>query len=357
MARKDTGTMMDTQKRITNDLLVQRIECNVGPDRGMVQITSKVLAQRGMSNNMGDMTAIDKAIQAAMARRNAKLASGTAQAMTETSAPAKKKATAPAPTTTDETSAPAKKTRTPKAEAFSSSEPPLKKEKQVSEKAAATMKERDERRFEREAKKEQRAKALEQLHADRDKRQAERAAKKEATEMKRAEDTLKRNAHMKKVERAAAKLPMVTPEAAKLVSDCIASFPPAMVLAIAAHLQHNVRAASTIKAASAKLNEGDTVRIISGDAKHIGKLGTVVRAQRIRCYVSVPGAKRDVYLFTSDVEQVAEHVTDNVLPAGTQQHPLSDDSDIVFPLSTPPESIMFVEQSFPSIKEEEETGS
>jgi hypothetical protein len=30
--------------------------------------------------------------------------------------------------------------------------------------------------------------------------------------------------------------------------------------------------------------------------------GSVTKAQRIRCYVTVPGVKREVYCFTSDIE-------------------------------------------------------
>jgi hypothetical protein len=57
--------------------------------------------------------------------------------------------------------------------------------------------------------------------------------------------------------------------------------------------------------ASNKVEAGNTVTIISGDARYVGKTGTVSKAQRIRCYVEIPGVSKPVYLFTSDVEVMA----------------------------------------------------
>jgi hypothetical protein len=40
----------------------------------------------------------------------------------------------------------------------------------------------------------------------------------------------------------------------------------------------------------------------------VGQTGTVSKAQRIRCYVEIPGVNKPVYLFTSDVETISEIV-------------------------------------------------
>jgi hypothetical protein len=71
---------------------------------------------------------------------------------------------------------------------------------------------------------------------------------------------------------------------------------------LALHIQHFNRVKATERALDQRVVQGTPVRIIGGDPKFMGMTGTVTKAQRIRCYVTVPGAKREVYLFTSDVE-------------------------------------------------------
>jgi transcription antitermination factor NusG len=70
---------------------------------------------------------------------------------------------------------------------------------------------------------------------------------------------------------------------------------------LADHLKHFVRVQSTEKAVSVKLTVGQVVRIVNGPAKFIGCIATVVKPQRIRTYVEVPGVSKPIYLFTSDV--------------------------------------------------------
>ena len=71
---------------------------------------------------------------------------------------------------------------------------------------------------------------------------------------------------------------------------------------LALHLQHFNRVKATERALGQRVVQGTSVRIVAGDPRFIGLSGTVVKAQRIRCYVEVPGIKKPVYLFTSDVE-------------------------------------------------------
>lgn len=138
-------------------------------------------------------------------------------------------------------------------------------------------------------------------------RDAERATKKasrdEARQAKRAmRDANKAPAHIAKVAKAFAKLPVLNETAQVAFGDITSNFSRDQVAAIAAHLNHFNRAKATERALSQKLEQGMSVRIVGGDSRFIGKVGTVSKAQRIRCYVEVEGAKKPVYLFTSDVE-------------------------------------------------------
>lgn len=128
----------------------------------------------------------------------------------------------------------------------------------------------------------------------REERRAQRAAEKAA----------KSPAHMKKLNRAASKLPSLGETAQSLFNEITANYSREQITAIAMHLQHFNRAKATERALNQKLTSGLEVRIIGGDPKYVGQTGTISKAQRIRCYVTVPGFKRDVYCFTSDVEVV-----------------------------------------------------
>lgn len=204
------------------------------------------------------ISAIDKAIQAAQARKAAK--SGTSDA-SEASANEPKAPKAP---------------KTPKAP----KEP--KRPRLTDEEKAARTAAKDAERATKKAE-----------------REAARAAKKAARESER------RTPHMSKVEKAAAKLPTLSAEAQETFNGITANFSAAQVSAIAAHLGHFNRVKATERALSQTVGTGDTVRIVSGDPRFIGQTGTVAKAQRIRCYVEVAGAKKPVYLFTSDVELVS----------------------------------------------------
>jgi len=59
---------------------------------------------------------------------------------------------------------------------------------------------------------------------------------------------------------------------------------------------------ATQRALSQKVAAGDEVRILGGDPRYVGMTGTVSKAQRIRCYVTVGGVNKPIYLFTSDVQ-------------------------------------------------------
>lgn len=204
-----------------------------------------------------EISAIDKAIQAAQARKAAK--AGTSDASEASATPKAPKAP-----------------KTPK-EPKEPKRPRLTDEEKAARKAA-----KDAERATKKAE-----------------REAARAAKRAAKEAE------KRTPHMSKVEKAASKLPALSEAAQVAFNDIIANFGASTVSAIAAHLQHFNRVKATERALGQTISTGDTVRIVSGDPRFIGQTGEVFKAQRIRCYVTVPGAKKPVYLFTSDVELVS----------------------------------------------------
>ena len=148
--------------------------------------------------------------------------------------------------------------------------------------------------------------------AEREAKKAERDAARAAKKAER--ESARKPAHMSKVEKAASKLPALSDAARLMFNEITANATSTEVATLAAHLVHFNRAKATERALTQKLSVGDAVTIVSGDPRFIGMTGTVSKAQRIRCYVDVPGVSKPVYLFTSDVEvmeteQVAEAVS------------------------------------------------
>lgn len=141
--------------------------------------------------------------------------------------------------------------------------------------------------------------------ATRESARAQRTKEREARRAAKATDLAnKKPAHMKKIASAAAKLPTLSQSAQILFSDITSNLPNDQVIAVALHLQHFNRTKATERALGQRVTAGQQVRITAGDPRYVGKTGTIARAQRIRCYVTIPGIKREVYLFTSDVEIV-----------------------------------------------------
>jgi len=112
--------------------------------------------------------------------------------------------------------------------------------------------------------------------------------------------------HMKKIEKAFSTLPIINDETQLVINDITSNFSAAQITAIALHLQHFNRVKATERALNQKLDIGQRVRITGGSTKYVGMAGTVDRAQRIRCFINIPGFRKPVYLFTSDVELIAE---------------------------------------------------
>jgi len=143
--------------------------------------------------------------------------------------------------------------------------------------------------------------------AERDAARDARKAVKDAEKASKLAEKLaaKKPAHMAKVLKAAEKLPKLNDVAEASLAELTANLSAAQLAALALHIQHFNRVKATERALSIKIEEGMSVNIIGGDPRYIGMSGTVTKAQRIRCYVEVEGAAKDVYCFTSDVEPVS----------------------------------------------------
>lgn len=139
---------------------------------------------------------------------------------------------------------------------------------------------------------------------------AERAQRRADKESRRlAREAAKATPHLAKVEKAASRLPQLSDVTLKVFNELTLNCTREQVCALALHLQHFNRRQATERALGQKIEAGMTVRIVAGDNRYSGRTGTVTKAQRIRCYVSIPGVKKDVYLFTSDVEPAAQEAT------------------------------------------------
>jgi hypothetical protein len=213
------------------------------------------------------MSAIDRALAAAKARKAAKEASGV----------------------NDESEAP--KASVPRV----AKEP--KAERPTDEAKAA-------RNAEREARRAAKAAKEAEDRAAKDARKAERAAKREA---KAAAKTEKKPAHMKKVERARSKLPQLNSEAEKLFSEVVSNFGVYEIELIAEHLMVHSRAYKTQRATSLDaLPLGATVKITGGDRRYIGMTGKVIHSQRLRAKIEVPGVSKEVYIYNGEASVVQE---------------------------------------------------
>lgn len=162
-------------------------------------------------------------------------------------------------------------------------------------------------------------------------RNEERAARKAVRDEERAKERAARELakasrvpHMSKVDKAASKLPKLSDSATEAVNNLVQNFGSSDITAIVAHLTHRQRAAATTAALSAKLEVGQTVRIVSADgsaAHYIGHLAKVVAVQRIRCYVTPVGAPQSkrVYLFNSDCQAISDDELETVNQSETVQ--------------------------------------
>lgn len=187
--------------------------------------------------------------------------------------------------------------------AKTSKEPKAKAEKQPKEPKAvkvvdlAAQSAKDAERAERKA----------QLEAQRAERKATSDAKRAAAKLEReAKQQGRGPAHMKKVDKAASKLPVLSNAAQTKLNELRQELSNIDMTVLALHMQHIVRVAATAAAHGRKFTNGQRVRFTGGDPRYIGQVGTIDQARNIRCFVNVTGAKKPVYVFTSDIEPFTE---------------------------------------------------
>lgn len=138
--------------------------------------------------------------------------------------------------------------------------------------------------------------------AEREALRAQIAKEREERKTAKAAAQPKGPAHMKKLMSAAGKLPSLSDSTQLLFNEATTNLSRDQLTALALHIQHFNRVKATERALDQRVVQGTSVRIIGGDPKFTGMVGTVTKAQRIRCYVTVSGVKKEVYCFTSDVE-------------------------------------------------------
>lgn len=148
--------------------------------------------------------------------------------------------------------------------------------------------------------------ALEARAAAKAQRDEERARRKAERATAAAQ---KGPSHMKKVDRARSKLPPLGDAAEKLYTDAVSgdSLSVGQIDALAQHLLVKAREMRTLRAVnSAQLPMGAKVRITGGDPKFIGAVGTVVHTQKLRAKVSVDGVKSPIYIYTGEAELTSD---------------------------------------------------
>ena len=235
------------------------------------------------SSNGNKMTAIERALAAAKARKAAMGSNSEPEAPVAKESKAKKE-----------------------------TQPAFAKAQKAAANEALTEIQRDAARQKRDAER------VERLNAKAEKMKAEaeaKAAKKAEREAKKAEKaaakasekTDKKPAHMKKVERARAKCPALNGPAEALFGEITANLSAQQIDALAQHLLVHNRATATIRATEAQpLPMSATVRITGGEAKFIGMVGTVVHTNKLRAKVAVEGVRKPVYIYTGQAEIVSE---------------------------------------------------
>jgi hypothetical protein len=151
-----------------------------------------------------------------------------------------------------------------------------------------------------------------EARADRDRAAAEKRAQAKAERLRlreqRAQERLDGQPipHLSKVLKAADRLPELSDAANQHYEALVNDLPPGDLNALGLHLQHQYRHHVTEAAAARRLVVGQRVRLLGGPARTLGKVGTVVGLNRIRCYVEVDGVAGSSYVFTSETEDVVD---------------------------------------------------
>lgn len=167
------------------------------------------------------------------------------------------------------------------------------------EKEALSAEEKEARKAAKKAEREARnAERKARLEEERQAKNAERLARKAERDANRTEKV----AHLSKVEKAAERLPELTPGAISYLNSLEPERANVTDLAVTlAHAQHILRARQTKASHDVDLKEGQVVRVISGEGRWIGAMATVKAVRSIRVIISVAGYDKDIYVFAADL--------------------------------------------------------
>lgn len=110
--------------------------------------------------------------------------------------------------------------------------------------------------------------------------------------------------HTAKLITAKNKLPLLSDGLTEDLNDLTGRLTTDELESLSSHLAFIARQRRTVAAVDVTVTVGQVVRIIGGEHRYLNKVGEVVKANRIRCYVEVEGKK--LYLFTSDVSSIVD---------------------------------------------------
>jgi hypothetical protein len=125
--------------------------------------------------------------------------------------------------------------------------------------------------------------------------------------------------HMAKVEKVAAGLPPLSPDA-QATFDSVKKLQTAELHVLRAHLDVEARRRSTAPAVGPAIEVGDEVKIlVEKNTKYIGKTGVVHQVNRIRAHIQV-GASR-AYCFLTDLELLSKRDSKSPKAAAETEKP------------------------------------
>lgn len=131
-------------------------------------------------------------------------------------------------------------------------------------------------------------------------------------------------AHMSKVNKVAAQLPALSPDA-QLLFTAANNMASADINSLVSHLNISIRrrgvqAIAQGSTGPSSLKVGDRVTIRSGQPRFVGQSGVVSKVQRIRCYVRLDGRNKDDYFFIADISagSMSSRPQDNLAEAITR---------------------------------------
>lgn len=114
--------------------------------------------------------------------------------------------------------------------------------------------------------------------------------------------------HEAKINKYENTLPTPSEEVSELL-DLTSALSTSDMNVLHAHLGIAIRRRGVTTSSTPAPTEGAQVKIVSGDPRYIGIVGTATRVRRARSYVTIPGRAKPLYLFTTDLESLEQATT------------------------------------------------